>query len=89
VTHVARFETRASDGYERWRSWNSRDGDRYCYVHQLLAISRGADPRAVFSDGRTHVHHRSGVPWDNRPGNMELIDESVHAAHHNRQRGKA
>jgi hypothetical protein len=88
MAKVAKYETRESDGYERWRSWNSESGDRYCYVHQLLAISYGADPRVVFSGGEAHVHHKNSIRWDNRPGNIEVINESVHAILHNKRRVK-
>lgn len=89
MTRTANFETRQSDGYERWRSWNRKDGDVYCYVHQLVAIAYGADPYAIFSDGRYHVHHRNGVHFDNRPRNIEFVDESTHARTHNKRRASA
>lgn len=87
MTRIAKFETR-KDGYERWRSWNSEDGDRYCYVHQLLAIAHGGDPRAIFSDGQIHVHHRDSIKWDNRNENIELKDRGEHTREHNKKRGK-
>lgn len=78
----ARYEVRG-DGYRRWRAWDAREGrDRYLYVHQLLAISEGADPARVFSDGNFHVHHRSEHKQDNRPGNLELRDGNRHLSEH-------
>lgn len=79
---AARLETRA-DGYVRWRSWNPSEGrERYCYVHQLLAIAEGADPRDVFSRGRFHVHHVNEVRWLNTPENVELVRSEDHTTHH-------
>lgn len=52
----------------------------YVAVHRLLAVAEhGFD--AVGPD--VDVHHSNGVPWDNRPSNIELIDKGKHAALHN------
>jgi len=70
-------------GYEYWQQKERVDGDsvnRMVYVHRLLAVAEfGTD--AVTSD--MDVHHKNGVPWDNRPSNIELIDRAEHAAGHN------
>lgn len=68
-------------GYERWS--DSVAGIR---VHQLLAIAEGVDPHKVFSGGEFHVHHRNGIPWDNRPDNIEVLDESGHHKLHSNSR---
>lgn len=73
----ARLEARA-DGYVRWRAWDG-DRERYVYVHQLTTIAHGDSPYLVFSDGEFHVHHRSGVKYDNRPENLELVRSDDHA----------
>lgn len=73
------------DGYVRFRAWDPQQGrERYAYVHQLLAISEGADPADVFSDGEFHVHHRNRIRWDNRPENLEVRHRTDHAEHHGR-----
>jgi hypothetical protein len=63
-------------GHLRWRDDAS---GRVVHVHQLLALSRGADPGRVFSGGDWHVHHGNGVRWDNRPSNVCLEDGCDHS----------
>lgn len=72
-------------GYEYWAS-KELDGDgrtnRIVYVHRLLAVAEyGFDAVA-----NNHVHHRDGVPWDNRPENVELLDRKEHGSIHANQR---
>lgn len=60
------------------------DGNTHYYaVHRLLAIAEfGLDEVA----GKV-VHHRNGIPWDNRPDNLELIEsQSEHARMHSAER---
>ena len=59
--------------YEVWVSNNT-----HLYVHRLLAVAEyGFDAL----DGM-HVHHRNGVPWDNRPDNLALLTPSEHRMTH-------
>ena len=77
---AAHFRTR-KDGYERW-SDHSNGENAKVYVHRLLAV-------AEFGFGETtggDVHHRNGVPWDNRPDNIELIDKESHGRMHAEER---
>jgi hypothetical protein len=65
-------------GYERWRHMIDYE-QNYVAVHRLLAVAElGFD--AVTSD--IDVHHSNGIPWDNRPGNIELVPKGDHAALH-------
>jgi hypothetical protein len=51
-------------------------------VHRLLAVAEyGVD--AVKDKV---VHHKNGIPWDNRPGNLEVMERGEHTTHHNRER---
>jgi hypothetical protein len=69
-------------GYMRWRV---SDGESYraIGVHRLVAVANGEPLEKVFSGGEYHVHHKNGVPWDNRPENLELMTKSDHHSLHN------
>lgn len=66
-------------GYEEWQSWHDGDYDTV-QVHQLLACLNH-DPHEVFAP-ETVVHHKSGHPRDNRPGNVEVLTRSEHSRLH-------
>ena len=78
-------------GYEHWRSVERRphspgDGTEDCYAshHRLLAVVAcypSDEPiDAVLDDLREKdVHHESGVPWDNRPDNLEVVAHGRHS----------
>jgi len=57
-------------------------GDDSVYVHQLIAIANGADPHDIFSGGSVQCHHKTHIPWDNRPDAIEVLDESNHHKRH-------
>lgn len=66
-----------SAGYELIQ--NEYGGDRYrLLLHRLLAVSEwGFDAVAG-----NEVHHRNGIPWDNRPSNIEVVSKSEHKDYH-------
>lgn len=61
------------------------DGTRQrILVHRLLAISEYGFDAVCDND----VHHKNGIPWDNRPSNIEVMDPGEHIAyHHTKIRG--
>jgi len=78
-------------GYEHWRSYEHRphtpgDGKEHVYAshHRLLAVL-ACYPldwpiENVLDDIREKdVHHQSGVPWDNRPENLDVVAHGRHA----------
>lgn len=73
-------------GYVRWRvSGSEKQESAGVMVHRLLAVAEfGFDAVAGM-----HVHHTNGIPWDNRPDNIELMEPGEHARHHNEGSGVA
>lgn len=74
----ARIDT---DGYLRVEH---RDGEsrKTLRIHRLVAVAEHGFDVVAGND----IHHKNGVPWDNRPSNLEVVDESKHRAEHNRRR---
>lgn len=66
-------------GYEECVSLYN--GERsYVKIHRLLAVAEhGVD--AV--EGK-HIHHKNGIPWDNRPENIEVLTPTEHHRRHTR-----
>jgi hypothetical protein len=76
------FYTKPS-GYESVDSWIPSKGvTKSVRVHQLVVIAEGGDPEKVFSGGEYHIHHRDGVPFDNRAENLELLSCDGHSKRH-------
>jgi transposase len=75
-TNYATFYTEKR-GYEIWSEGNKGPE---IYVHRLLAVSEYGFE--ALKDKQ--VHHRNGVPWDNRPENIEPIGNSDHQKLHGR-----
>ncbi len=72
----AHFET-TNRGYERWTT-ETNGSSAMMSVHRLLAVSEfGID--AVKS---MDVHHKNGIPWDNRPENIEPLSRAEHRKEH-------
>jgi len=65
------------NGYEQIKT--KVDGKAKCVlVHRLLAVAEfGFDEVADM-----HVHHESGIQWDNRPEKLSLMTNSEHGSHH-------
>ena len=61
-------------GHEMWRA----EDDNFIPVHRLQAVAEwGLD--AVKDK---HVHHKNGIPWDNRIENLELVSNAEHQRKH-------
>lgn len=70
------------EGYERWEQGGGPEKSQdsiTVLVHRLVAVAEhGVDVVA----GRV-VHHENGIPWDNRPENLVIMDWGEHTTHHN------
>lgn len=77
----ATFETNEFNGYEYLKTRSDGDMVRIS-VHRLVAIAKyGTDAVKDMV-----VHHKNGVPWDNRPQNLEIMTDSEHKSHHAKNR---
>jgi hypothetical protein len=80
-TRKANFEKHGchhfNDGYEIFSS--SYDDERDVVpIHRLVMVSEVGYTEVVDKD----VHHKNGVPWDNRPENLALMDRKEHISYH-------
>lgn len=67
----------SQNGYERVAA--GYQGEQYTVlVHRLIAIGEFGFDTVAGND----VHHKNGVPWDNRPSNLEILSHSDHARLH-------
>jgi hypothetical protein len=72
----ATYRTR-KDGYTSWV-----DQEKELLVHRLLAIAEFGFDEVSGSV----VHHKSNIPWDNRPENIEVMSKSEHHSLHSKGR---
>lgn len=74
--HKATVKTR-SDGYVMIDT--QYDGERVAIgLHRLLAIAEFGYEAVKGKD----IHHKNGIKWDNRPGNIEPVTKSEHGKIH-------
>lgn len=64
-------------GQMRWGLFHNSE-KTYLKVSRLLAISEYGFDEVC---GKV-VHHKNGIPWDDRPSNIELMTQSEHMSHH-------
>ena len=50
--------------------------------HRLIAVAHHGFGELCSKD----VHHKSGIPWDNRPDNLEVLSRSEHLRRENSDR---
>ena len=64
-------------GYEMFQT-NVNDNKTQIRHHRLLATLK----YDLDEMKGKHIHHKNGVPWDNRLENLELIEPSEHSSLH-------
>ncbi len=67
-------------GYEIWDCRDGYDSDEV-YVHRLLAVAE----YGLAAVKNKQIHHKNGVPWDNRHENVEPLSNSDHQKLHGRR----
>lgn len=68
-------------GYEKVSvSSNPHDEDHTLRLHRLMLLPY-IDPEKIFGNEFV-VHHKNGIPWDNRLDNFEIMDNSEHSRLH-------
>lgn len=72
------------EGYEQWNNGANQKsgGGQSVRVHRLLAVAKEGVEKVK---GKS-VHHKNGIPWDNREENIEVVEQSEHIKEH-RERG--
>jgi transposase-like protein len=71
-------ESGTIDSYERVANQYNGTTDSFLH-HRLLAVAIWGYDSVCDND----VHHVNGIPWDNRPENLELVSHERHAQIHN------
>lgn len=61
--------------------WTDSKTNRPFSVHRLLAISE----YGVEKVKDKHIHHKNGIPWDNRPENIEPLEPEEHHSLHSQE----
>jgi transposase len=69
------------DGYERLVT-SYKNNTHGLYIHRLVAVAEYGLPLVCDND----VHHRNGIPWDNRPVNLEVVGHGEHRKEHDQSK---
>ncbi|WP_218055090.1 homing endonuclease associated repeat-containing protein [Haloparvum sedimenti] len=67
-------------GHVVWRQKTSNQKNVSVPVHRLQYVAE----HGIDSVSGKHVHHKNGIPWDNRVENLEPMSPSEHSRHHGR-----
>jgi transposase-like protein len=72
------------DGYEVMYIYDSGSYHQI-RIHRLIAIAHGKLAPSDFKNREIDIHHKNGVPWDNRPENIKSISRKEHAELHTKE----
>jgi predicted DNA-binding protein YlxM (UPF0122 family) len=64
-------------GHPRWETKYDGGSDTL-FVHRLIAVSEWGYESVASND----VHHKNGIPWDNRPENLKIVGHAEHTSIH-------
>ena len=67
-------------GYEYFQTKVHGESKRVAH-HRLIAVSH----YGLEAVKGNIVHHKSNIPWDNRPENLELMSQSAHVSEHHEE----
>lgn len=65
-----------------YESWHDGRSNKFVKVHRLLAVAEYGFDEVV---GKV-IHHKNGIPWDNRPENIEPMFRTEHTSMHSKER---
>lgn len=67
-----------SHGHPLWKTSNGKNNEDVMYVHRLQAVAEWGIEAVKGKD----VHHKNGIPWDNRVENLKPMSPSEHSSQH-------
>jgi len=65
-------------GYPLWKASVGDGKEKVCYVSRLLAVAEYGFDKVRDKE----IHHKNEIPWDNRPENIQPMDNAEHMNHH-------
>lgn len=69
--------------YEGWYQYGEDGVQKKIYLHRLLAVAE----HGLNAVRGSEIHHKNGIPWDNRPSNLKVVSRTEHMKEHAKEHG--